>query len=121
MQTIPTPRTADRTAAADGSELAWSLSPGRPPRLVVTGEIDLATLHEFDHAMTVSVARHRRLIVDLTGVEFLASSGIRTLYAHLSHLVAVLVSPDNVVARALSTVAFPCLVVVPGTRRAGTV
>jgi anti-anti-sigma regulatory factor len=38
----------------------------------------------------------RRVIIDLTGVEFLDSSGVHTLYTHLHCLVAVLVSADHI-------------------------
>jgi anti-anti-sigma factor len=81
--------------------------------LIVTGEIDLATSFDFEQAVAQTSRQHRRLIMDLTGVEFLDSSGIHTLYAHLEFLVAVLVTEDHIVARALSNVSFPCLIVVP--------
>jgi anti-anti-sigma factor len=100
------------TVAAPLAGLRWWVRQGRPPRLIVTGEIDLVTSADFERAVAEAAHQHQRLIIDLTGVEFLHSSGIRTLYAHLHSLVAVLVTPDRVVARALSTVSFPYLIVV---------
>lgn len=50
--------------------------------LAVEGEIDLATLPAFDAAIADAEAQTRRaLIVNLTGVDFLASAGLQALVA----------------------------------------
>ncbi|HEY1969747.1 MAG TPA: STAS domain-containing protein [Pseudonocardia sp.] len=85
----------------------------RATRLLVTGQIDLETLDEFDQAVINALRAHSRLIVDLTGAQFLASVGIRTLWLHLDQITAVLVAADSMIARALSICGFPKLVIVP--------
>jgi anti-sigma B factor antagonist len=84
----------------------------QPPRLVVRGEIDVATAKDFRRAVDQASARHRRFIVDLTDVTFLGSAGIGVLYGHIDNLVAVLVAPDSTIARALAISGFPRLVAV---------
>jgi len=116
MQTLPGPRAPVPPSDVAEPSLRWWVRPGRPPRLVVTGEIDMATVTQFERAVSLAVQRHGRLIMDLTGVEFIGSGGIHVLYDQLEHLVAVLVTPDDIAARALSIVRFPCLVVVPPGR-----
>jgi len=50
--------------------------------LAVEGEIDLATLPAFDAAIADAEAQTRgALVVDLTGVDFLASAGLQALVA----------------------------------------
>lgn len=95
--------------------LTTRMCPGRPPRLIVTGEIDLATAEQFEHAVAEAISGHHRLVIDLTGVEFLSSIGIGTLYAHLEDVAAVLVNDRDNVARTLAMVGFPRLVVAPPT------
>jgi anti-anti-sigma factor len=80
---------------------------------MVSGEIDLATRDEFNQAVVNALREHPRLIVDLTGAQFLASVGIRTLWLHLDRITAVLVGADSMIARALSICGFPKLVILP--------
>lgn len=47
--------------------------------LAVAGEIDLLTADQLREALTVEVARRRLVVVDLTAVEFLSSSGLAAL------------------------------------------
>lgn len=84
----------------------------RPPRLVVAGEINIATAAQFTTALTLAASRHPRLIIDLRRVESFSSSGIRALYRHLDHIVAVVVTPDSVISRALAVCGFHTLVAV---------
>ena len=85
----------------------------QPPRLIVIGEIDLATIDEFDRAVREATRHHRRVIIDLTGVEFLDNVGLRTLYRYREDLIAVLITPRSLVARALHITGFPGVVTVP--------
>lgn len=78
------------------------LDDGRRSRLVVTGEIDLATVDQFDAALNDALSERGRLILDLTKADFLASSGIRVLALHAGQLAAVLVRPGGIISRALS-------------------
>jgi anti-anti-sigma factor len=84
----------------------------RPPRLLVAGEIDITTAAQFTTALTLAASRHPRLIIDLRRVESFSSSGIRALYRHLDHIVAVVVTPDSVISRALAVCGFHTLVAV---------
>jgi anti-anti-sigma factor len=55
--------------------------------LAVAGEIDLLTADELSAALEVEVARCALVVVDLTAVEFLSSSGLAALA--LAHRAAV--------------------------------
>jgi len=114
MQDLPPTATSSPTGAP--TSLRSRVCPGRPARLVVTGEIDLATRDDFERAVAEAASRHRRLVIDLTGVEFMSSVGIGTLYAHLDSCAAVIVNEQDMVARALRMVGFPRLVVAPPVR-----
>jgi anti-anti-sigma factor len=80
---------------------------GRPPRLIVSGELDAATVDRFDHAVRAAVRRCPRLIVDLTAVEFVSSWSIAVLFVHTDHIIAVRVTPGGLVARALNALGYP--------------
>ena len=57
--------------------------------LAITGEVDLLTAERLTKALAVEVARHPLVIVDLTAVEFLSSSGLTALaLAHRAASVA---------------------------------
>jgi anti-anti-sigma factor len=72
-----------------------------PARLLVSGEIDLANQQEFHGAVTDAVSRVPRLILDLRDVTHLNSARIGTLFRHHEKLIAVVVEPNSVIARAL--------------------
>lgn len=82
----------------------------RPPRLQVSGQIDLATQREFHTSVTNAVSRVCGLILDLRGVTHLNSAGIGTLYLHHEKLTAVVVEPNSVIDRALHYSGFVRLV-----------
>ena len=75
---------------------------GRSVRLVVAGEIDLATFEQFERAVVDAARHHGRILLDLTRVEFMATVGIRVLYSHREQLKAILVAPGSIITRALS-------------------
>jgi anti-anti-sigma factor len=81
-----------------------------PVRLDVCGEIDLATAEQFCMAVAEAAARHPRLIVDLTEVDFLASAGVHALFRYRDQLAAVVVREGSVIARALALSGFSRLV-----------
>lgn len=88
---------------------------GHQPRLVVVGEIDLINATAFHDAVRRAITRCPRLIIDLTQVNFMGSAAVATLYTHLDNLIAVLVSRNTAIARALTTAGFPMLITVPAT------
>jgi anti-anti-sigma factor len=55
--------------------------------LAVAGEVDLLTADLLSEALAAEVARHALVVVDLTAVEFLSSSGLAALA--LAHRAAV--------------------------------
>jgi anti-anti-sigma factor len=88
---------------------------GHQPRLVVVGEIDLINATAFHDAVRRAIGRCPRLIIDLTQVNFMGSAAVATLYTHLDNLIAVLVTRNTAIARALNTAGFPMLITVPTT------
>lgn len=61
----PSPLVIDLTSIRDGV------------RIVVSGEIDLATAPQLQASMTEAVSAHRSVEVDLTDVDFIDSTGLR--------------------------------------------
>jgi len=53
----------------------------RPPVLVVTGEIDLANVGEFEKAMVQAGAGAPAVTIDLTGVGYCDSAAVRALFS----------------------------------------
>lgn len=52
-----------------------------PPLVAVSGDIDLANVDEFRHAMTKACNGSPALHVDLTGVSYCDSAAVRALFA----------------------------------------
>jgi anti-sigma B factor antagonist len=48
-------------------------------KVLMTGRFDIAGAREIDLPFNVLVGSRRKLIIDLSGVEFIASMGLRTL------------------------------------------
>lgn len=70
--------------------------------LSVTGEVDLATAEQFQAAFDHVVRqRHDVLVVDLTGVGFLSSVGLRLLLEAHEKATAMRVVPGDTVGRAV--------------------
>jgi anti-sigma B factor antagonist len=64
------------------------------PRLTAVGEIDLSNADDFAQAMAGGVGAGRRLLVDLTGVEYLDSAALAVLFTHADDI-AIRISPLN--------------------------
>jgi anti-sigma B factor antagonist len=56
-------------------------SAGRPPVVVVSGDIDLANVAEFEEAMSKALNGSGELTVDLTKVSYCDSAAVRALFA----------------------------------------
>ena len=59
--------------------------------LTATGEIDLSNVEPFSQALTTAVADadradEHRLVVDLSGVEYLDSAAVNVLFPHAEHI-----------------------------------
>jgi anti-anti-sigma factor len=59
--------------------------------LTATGEIDLSNVEPFSQALTTAVADtdsadEQRLVVDLSGVEYLDSAAVNVLFPHAEHI-----------------------------------
>ena len=65
---------------AEGSPLELHTDASRTPaRLVVRGEIDASNSHRFGERLAAAAGEHGGVALDLGGVEFLESSGLRAL------------------------------------------
>jgi anti-anti-sigma factor len=70
--------------------------------LSVTGEVDLATAEQFQAAFDhVLQQQHEVLVIDLTGVGFLSSVGLRLLLEAHEKAAAMRVVPGETVGRAV--------------------
>lgn len=68
--------------STDLARFAVSLaSANQPPLVMVSGEIDLANVGEFEEAMAKAVSGSRELTVDLTDVGYCDSAAVRALFA----------------------------------------
>jgi anti-sigma B factor antagonist len=77
---------------------ALRITTGKTPegtaRLSAAGEIDLSNADQFRTALAEAVRSDRRLVVDLTEVDYLDSAALATLFAHADHI-DVHISPLN--------------------------
>ena len=55
----------------------------RPPRLVVTGALGMATAGELEAALRTQMADHGEVLLDLSELAFMDSSGIRVLMSSI--------------------------------------
>jgi len=70
----------------------------------VAGEVDLASAPELAATLKAEATPHVRLVLDLTGVPFMDSSGLRELLVfsrELGDRLAVVVEPDSAVRHLL--------------------
>lgn len=73
-------------------ELSTRRGPDGIPVVTAIGEIDLSNADRFRSALSQAAADHGRLVVDLTGVQYLDSAGVHALFAHTPGL-ELIVSP----------------------------
>jgi anti-sigma B factor antagonist len=69
--------------------------------LAVKGDIDMASADRFRRALDDAPAGDR-LVVDLTGVGYLDSAGVKVLYDHLDRNPELIIDPDAVILRVLA-------------------
>ncbi|MBT8228149.1 MAG: STAS domain-containing protein [Dactylosporangium sp.] len=81
-------------------EFAATRDPGHG-QLVVHGDVDLSTEDDFRDALTAAAASGRPLVVDLTRVTFLGSSGVAALFEHLNGGLEILVAPGSIAQAAI--------------------
>jgi anti-sigma B factor antagonist len=66
--------------------LATHQRPDGIPVVTAVGEIDMSNAGTFRDALTRASAANGRLVVDLTGVEYLDSAGLTVLFTHAAHI-----------------------------------
>lgn len=76
------------------------------PRVVVDGELEISTVHNFTQKLTYILGICPRVILDIRRVKFLDSAGLRALFMHRDCIQAVLVEESSAPARALSLSGF---------------
>jgi anti-anti-sigma regulatory factor len=74
---------------------------GQCVRLVAVGRVDIHTADVFRAAVENATRRHRRVLVDLTGVRFLGDDGAAALEGHIDRVAAILVGLDSPIAGTL--------------------
>ena len=74
--------------------------------VILRGELDLATAHELEQLLTERIDANQEVVVDLRGLEFMDSSGIRVLVAahtragrNGTRVFVVRPGPDSAVAK----------------------
>ena len=80
----------------DARFLITVASDDRPPLVVVSGEIDLANVAEFEDTMMKASGDSPELVVDLSGVTYCDSAAVRSLFAlAATTALTMIVSPDG--------------------------
>jgi anti-sigma B factor antagonist len=69
--------------------------------LTCAGEIDITSAPDFRRALD-GVPAGDHLVIDLTGVRFLDSAGVKVLYDHLGRQPEIVLGPDSAIQRVLS-------------------
>lgn len=75
-------------------DLTTGHTPDGAPKLTAAGEIDLTNVTEFARALAGALEPDRRLLVDLTRVDYLDSAALAALFTHAARL-DILISPLN--------------------------
>lgn len=84
-------------------------------RIVLTGRMDIAGSESIEVAFAAAAADKRYLVVDMSGVAFLASIGIRSLFAKAKQMHGrggklVIAAPQPQVAQVLDMTGVPQLI-----------
>ena len=69
--------------------------------MIVEGDIDMSSADQFRRSLD-DVPAGSRLVVDLTGVDYLDSAGVKVLYDHLGRDPELIIDPDAVILRVLA-------------------
>jgi anti-anti-sigma factor len=69
--------------------------------LAVKGDIDMSSAEQFCQVLDDAPAGDH-LVVDLTGVSYLDSAGVKVLYDHLDRDPELIIEPDAVILRILA-------------------
>ncbi|NLC56455.1 MAG: STAS domain-containing protein [Armatimonadetes bacterium] len=73
-------RGEDVEARVGVAELTVTVTPGTPPQVTLSGEVDLATAPDFERAVNSLFSQGTAsLAVDLSGVSYLDSTGVSVL------------------------------------------
>jgi anti-anti-sigma factor len=76
---------------------ATSICPdATPPRVAVSGEIDVATAHEFETSLTEASRPDQPLVIDLRDTSFMDSTGLSVL-VRVAHVVGADADPQRLV------------------------
>ena len=67
-------------------ELSTRRSPDGTPVVAAVGEIDMSNAGQFRDTLGLAAPEGGRFVVDLTGVGYLDSAGIKALFAHASRI-----------------------------------
>ena len=54
--------------------------------VVIAGELDIVTSRQLDEHLTRACREHRRIVLDLTGVEFMDTSSLAVIVGHWKRL-----------------------------------
>jgi anti-anti-sigma factor len=73
-----------------------------PTRLVVAGEIDMATSEEFAQHLIRAARQHGPVVVDLRPTSFMDSQGVLRLVTHHDKVAAVWVRRNGLPSRVLA-------------------
>lgn len=77
-------------------------SAGRPPAVVVSGDIDLANVADFEAAMSKALSGPGELTVDLTKVSYCDSAAVRALFSKAANTqLTMIVRPSGHIATLL--------------------
>ncbi len=79
--------------------------------LTLEGEIDMTSAPDFRQALD-DVPAAGRLVIDLSGVRFLDSAGVKVLYDHLGRQPEIVLGPDSAIQRVLSLTGLRALLTV---------
>lgn len=79
--------------------------------LTLEGEIDMTSAPDFRRALD-DVPAAGRLVIDLSGVRFLDSAGVKVLYDHLGRQPEIVLGPDSAIQRVLSLTGLRALLTV---------
>lgn len=90
---------------------------GGVTKVVLSGRIDIAGAHEMDLPMSVIAGSRRAVVIDLSGVEFMASLGLRSIVVAAKSIISkrgkvVLLSPRPAVEEVITVTGIDQLIAI---------